>query len=249
MNNSVSKPSWFDLRNYEGITNDQAGLEQLAKLFYIRSNLLIEGASAKSNRKYQQILDGDPLFKGPGFRLMVIGQARTSITPQGGIDFIANMNDLNSVVPDLSKATIVSAFNTEFGITDINSILQVKNPNGRINAIVDLKAPTEELVSDFKDFVLREKEYYGLLPDHAKTNAKKPQTYFNQFTKYKVLQYLVLKLWSQVEDITLSNTDFGKLLFPDYDSSTDKIFVNHTLVHADRAVDENVISLMWHGSW
>lgn len=250
MNKSVSKPNWFDLRNYEGITHDQVGLVQLAKLLYIRSNLSIEGASAKSNQKYQQILNGDPLFSGPPFTLVLFApDDRSSVTPQCGIEFVSDRNYLNTVIPDLDTATISSVFNTEFGHSDINPILQAAEPNGRINVLVDLKAPTDKLVSDFRDFVTQEKEHYSLSPVHAQTNAKKPQTYFNQFTKYKVLQYLDLKLWSQVEDITLSNTEMGKLLFPDYDSSIDKAFVKGTLPYADRALDENVISLMWHGSW
>jgi hypothetical protein len=55
MSTSTSKPTWFDLGNYDAITHDQAGLEQLAKLLYTRPKLFAEGVSAKSNRKYQQI--------------------------------------------------------------------------------------------------------------------------------------------------------------------------------------------------
>lgn len=249
MNKSKSNPSWFDLSNYDAISDDKTGLEQLAKLLDIRSNLLAAGVAAKSNGKYAQILGGDPLFSGPGFKLLFGSPERSSITPQCGIDFVSDRNRLSLVIPDLDKATISSVFNTEFGQSDVNPILQAAEPNGKINVLVDLKAPTEKLASDFRDFVSQEKERYSLSPDHIQANAKKPRTYFKQFTKYKVLQYLDLKLWSQVEGIPLSNTEFGKLLFPNYNSSIDKIFVNHTLVYAERALDDSVISLMWFGSW
>jgi hypothetical protein len=248
MNKSKSNPSWFDLSNYDAISHDKSGLEQLAKLLHIRSNLLAAGVSAKSNGKYAQILGGDPLFCGPGFKLVFGFLEQSSVTPQLGIDFVSNRNHLNLVIPDSDTATVSSVFNTEFGQSDINPILQAAESHGRINVVVDLKAPTEKLVSDFRDFVTQEKERYSLSPDHIHANAKKPQTYFNQFQKYKVLQYLDLKLWSQIEGVPLSNSEFGKLLFPDYDSSRDKTFVNHTLVYAERALDENVISLMWFGS-
>jgi|GEM_PF-3469910 hypothetical protein len=159
MNKSVSKPSWFDLNNSTDLEANHTGLTILARLLYIRAGLFEDVSQCGNNVKYQQIIDGDPLFNSGRLRVISPPVARPSVRAQSGHDLLNDFNTLSEIFSIPLQELSLSQME-ELGIMDldVNLVLQKENPNQCINLIANLKAPTQKRLKDFESLISHEKE-------------------------------------------------------------------------------------------
>ena len=250
-NNQKSPESWFDLGNYDDLEPSQEGLAWLARLLSLRADLFDAIPQCANSNEYQQIIAGDPLFINGPLRLLKPPVTRPGVWVQSPFELLLDSKLLDrkfsKPLQEVYPQDLIELGATE---EDINPVLQAERPNRAINFIADLRAPKEKLLEDFDKLILQEKGKYELNPEHIRKNTISCRQYFKLFTKYKVLPYLDLNLWSKVENNSLLNTDIGKLLYGDeYTSSEDKRLVEHTIPHSEKARDRNTIDLMWYGQW
>lgn len=91
----------------------------------------------------------------------------------------------------------------------------------RISATVDITAPDEVLIEDFRVWLTQARRQLSKVPSTGKSTRKQ----FKKWSDYQILPYLDLSIWALLEGITITHRLMGEAIFPSEDEvdTTEKV--------------------------
>ncbi|TPQ24336.1 hypothetical protein C2U68_20270 [Methylomonas koyamae] len=104
--------------------------------------------------------------------------------------------------------------------------------------LVNLHATDEHIMEDFKNWLIKTRE------SSSKKSAKKAFTEidFKEWTEYKILPFIDLKIWGEISGHRLTNSVVGNLLFPEEpEIDTTERIRRTTKPKAERLLNSSII--------
>jgi len=115
------------------------------------------------------------------------------------------------------------------------------NPYEMTPIYVDLYVSDEQLKSDFEEWLEKFRKISGLYSDPKKYSKAK----FQRWHKLKILPYLDLSYWANIQNTTITQSVYGAILFPDErDKDTTYKIRSSVIPTARKAIDGTALHVL-----
>ena len=231
---------WFNLNNYTNhsklINNKHFGIllmmrSKIQKFGFIDDTTKHAAVEIfKMNNPYLTTRDGQEHF-----RVIPFQPNRSSITP---LTEIAFLNLLWRINPKYLKniATLSNDYTR-----DLNELEQTENPSKNIHVTIDLRAPKEKLITDFKNLIEDQKTKYDCAPSPKGKSDKSPNALLKTYLNNNLLAFIDLDLYRAHIKPEITDAQIGRLLFGNgYDSSTDAYKIKRLKMDAKKSLEQKI---------
>lgn len=211
-------PEWFDLDKYAAFENLTS--KEWANQLYKRS-FLVKDPSEKT--KLLKSIKSNPIVPGEE---MIIGTADSDIVTRSTKRH-NTFNESDLVQQSVAPLTCENAYyfakeladikneinggNQKFCTLPIDSYYQKKGigSDGLLNLTINVNAPDYVLTQNFKMYLEAARTHYNYLQ-----GVKISENIITRLYQSRIIQYMDLSLWLELEDLSVPNHVLGDWLFP-----------------------------------
>ncbi|WP_157204938.1 DUF6387 family protein [Methylomonas methanica] len=247
-------PEWFCLENYKD-TALLTPIEWYANLYRRMAFFALQsryGNTCPPSQKTMELIKTNPVMRRDEARLYSESRfyyGKTTIKPlenrdvndlfeqleENSCSFFSDYRELRRNEPEKARNT---RYNNEQLKSFFHSPFSSAYSFDKAFSSVNLRATDEHLIQDFKSFLAKARE------SHPKTVIKRRFTEldYKEWSEYKVLPYLDLKIWSSVSGYRLTNTVIGNTLFPkEFEIDTTERIRRTTKPKAEMLLNSSII--------